>query len=142
MADWTTPKTDWVATDYFNWSDFNRIKNNLAYLHDEAEKVCPPFTVNSTSTEDITSYEYVWLPSDINKLEQDLTNIFRAVNYPDMSIGNQKSFTYNGAFIDYKELNRIESASLNIYIRLQNQINGRMRLAFKQLGITLGGVQF
>ena len=141
MATWTTPKTDWVATDYFNWSDFNRIKNNLAYLHDEAEKVCPPFSVNSTSTADITSYEYIWLPSDINKLEQDLTTIFQAVKYPDMSIGNQKTFSYNGAFINYTELNRIESASLNIYNRLVNQIAGRTQIKVT-LGFKLGGVQF
>ena len=141
MATWTTPKTDWVATDYFNWSDFNRIKNNLAYLHDEAEKVCPPFSVNSTSTSNITSYSYIWNPSDINKLEQDLTAIFNAVKYSDMGIGTQKSFTYNGAFIDYKELNRIESASLEIYRRLENQVDGRTHIAVT-LGFKLGGVQF
>lgn len=29
---WIQPKTDWVATDYFNAEDYNRIKNNIAYL--------------------------------------------------------------------------------------------------------------
>lgn len=134
---WTTPKTNWVASDYFNWSDFNRIKNNLAYLHDRAEEVYPSFSVNSTSTEDVTDYNYIWLPSDINKLEQDLTTLYQHMTLRDFNIGTQKTFTYNGAFITYTELNRIESATLNIYNRLVNQIAGRKRIAY-----TLGGVQF
>lgn len=134
---WTTPKTNWVASDYFNWSDFNRIKNNLAYLHDRAEEVYPSFSVNSTSTEDVTDYNYIWLPSDINKLEQDLTTLYQHMTLRDFNIGTQKTFTYNGAFITFTELNRIESATLNIYNRLVNQIAGRKRIAY-----TLGGVQF
>lgn len=137
MATWTTPKTDWVASDYFNFTDFNRIKNNLACLHDLAEEVYPSFSVNSTSTEDVTDYNYIWLPSDINKLEQDLTTLYQHMTLRDFNIGTQKTFTYNGAFITYTELNRIESATLNIYNRLVNQIAGRKMIAY-----TLGGVQF
>ena len=32
---WNEPKTDWKETDRFNIQDFNRIKNNLAYLHEQ-----------------------------------------------------------------------------------------------------------
>ena len=31
---WIEPKTNWVSTDYFNYSDYNRIKNNIAHLRD------------------------------------------------------------------------------------------------------------
>ena len=29
---WTTPKTNWTKTDFFNLSDYNRIKNNLPIM--------------------------------------------------------------------------------------------------------------
>ena len=29
---WKEPKTDWSESDYFNYEDYNRIKNNIAYL--------------------------------------------------------------------------------------------------------------
>ena len=33
---WKEPKTDWTADDRFNIQDYNRIKNNLEYLHARA----------------------------------------------------------------------------------------------------------
>lgn len=32
---WIEPKTDWTSQDTFNFSDYNRIKNNIAYLENE-----------------------------------------------------------------------------------------------------------
>ena len=32
---WINPKTDWTKNDRFNYSDYNRIKNNLNYLHEK-----------------------------------------------------------------------------------------------------------
>lgn len=31
---WITPKTDFTADDYYNYSDFNRVENNTNYLRD------------------------------------------------------------------------------------------------------------
>ena len=33
---WQEPKIDWVSTDSFNFEDYNRIKNNIAYLYEMA----------------------------------------------------------------------------------------------------------
>lgn len=33
---WIEPKTDWAITDSFNFEDYNRIKNNIAYLRERA----------------------------------------------------------------------------------------------------------
>ena len=33
---WSTPKTNWKLYSKFNIEDFNRIKNNIAYLHEIA----------------------------------------------------------------------------------------------------------
>lgn len=36
---WIEPKTDWVATDYFNATDYNRIKNNIAHLKELTDRL-------------------------------------------------------------------------------------------------------
>ena len=36
---WQEPKTDWTVNDYFNYTDYNRIKNNIAYLREQALKL-------------------------------------------------------------------------------------------------------
>ena len=33
---WIEPKTDWTSSTRFNIEDYNRIKNNLTYLHEIA----------------------------------------------------------------------------------------------------------
>lgn len=52
---WTTPKTDWYGYtdgdgiyhgDRFNTEDFNRIKNNLAYLREIAVAMYQEFSIN------------------------------------------------------------------------------------------------
>lgn len=43
MAEWLTPKTDWKESDYFNIEDYNRIKNNIAYLKVFTDKLFSGF---------------------------------------------------------------------------------------------------
>lgn len=132
---WTEPKTNWAATDYFNLSDYNRIKNNINELWEMAQIVFPEFSISPMGN-DITDYNHVWDITEINRIENNLETIFQNVKYQ-ISIGNKRTFSYNGLFIQYQELNRIESATLNIYNRLKNQISARKTLEFE-----LGGVQF
>ena len=75
---WITPKTNWISTDRFNIADYNRIKNNLEYLHEYAQR-----------------------------------------------------FYDNGPFIQFGELNRIESAVLKIYELLGRQEAGLSKLSFR-----------
>lgn len=132
---WTTPKTDWRNSDFFNWSDYNRIKNNLNELKTLADGIIPSFTFEDMGA-DIRSYEYIWDPQDFNRIENNLHSIFKATGYG-ISIGNKQTFGYNQKFIKYDELNRIERATLNLYNLLSAQNNGRRMLPF-----TLGGVEF
>ena len=136
---WTPPKTDWqggrdatgkYVGDYFNLADYNRIKNNLQMLRDMAIELYPEFSI--ITGPDWTSYETRPYASDINQIEDNLEKIC-AGTYP-FAVGNKKTYYGNVATIDYKELNRIESATLLIYNNLQGQAAGKRRLSF-----TLGG---
>ena len=39
---WTEPKTNWTENDFFNIKDYNRIKNNIAYLTEDVSNIVAP----------------------------------------------------------------------------------------------------
>lgn len=130
---WTTPKTDWYGAndengvyhgDRFNAVDFNRIKNNLAYLRELAITMYAEFSIVSLGTDRTTSsYFYA---DEINQLEQNLVTI--NVNTLKRSYGSSPTYNDNGKTMDYRELNRLEGAILDLYDKLTNQSDGRRTL--------------
>ena len=46
------------------------------------------------------------------------------------TVGEKKTYSANDPFIDWKELNRIEQASLLIYENVMGAVKGRRTLAF------------
>lgn len=125
---WIEPKTDWTSQDTFNFSDYNRIKNNIAYLRERAVKLVKPFEIQDMG-DDMTSYDELFEASKFNTLEQNLETINNNAYLKDY--GTKQTFYDNGVFIAYAELNRIESATLDIYNMLGRQEIGLRRLAFR-----------
>lgn len=132
---WETPKTDWsyridesgaYVGDRFNASDYNRIKNNLEYLRGLAVQMYKAFYLNAVS-EDKTVSDYFYA-DEINHIEENL-NIINA-NTLKRSYGDTPSYVANGAVMDFAELNRIESATADLYDRLNNEYEGRRMLTF------------
>lgn len=132
---WQTPKTDWHGAtdsegnytgDRFNAVDFNRIKNNLSYLRDLASCLYDEFSIVSLG-EDRTPADYFYA-DEINQLEKNLDTINS--NSLKRSYGTAPIYIDNGNTMDYVELNRLESAILDLYNKLTNQYNGRRNLMF------------
>lgn len=126
---WEQPKTDWYGAtvngvysgDKFNATDFNRIKNNLVYLNELANTLYSTFVIDDVGDDKTyTSYLYA---SEINKLEANLETI--NVNTVSQDYGETVTYCANGNTMDYTELNRLESATLDIYNKLNNQADGR-----------------
>lgn len=128
MATWQTPKTDWTATDRFNIGDFNRIKNNLAIIYDMARTVLNKAYTIEDMGDDMTSYSSGWEVARFNAIESNLEKI--NVNSYNLDIGATQTFYANGVFINARELNRIESATLTYYDRLKGIYDEMPRLAF------------
>lgn len=136
---WSTPKTDWHCYtdidgeyhgDRFNSEDFNRIKNNLAFLRGLACSMYPSFEINDLGEDrEKTQYPYA---DEINQLEENITIIADNTFKPDY--GTAPLFTANGSTFDFKELNRIESAILDLYNQLKNQYSSRRMFTF-MLGV-------
>lgn len=127
---WTTPKTNWhgglnaegvYEGDRFNAVDFNRIKNNLAYLRDLAITMYKEFSIVSLGN-DRTPADYFYA-DEINQLEANLVTINQ--HSLNRSYGTAPTYVENGNTMDYTELNRLESATLDLYNRLTNQSDGR-----------------
>lgn len=143
---WTTPKTNWAATydsdgnytgDYFTYNDFNRIRNNLDALTEYASTIYLfTFTDTLPSTKTVTGYPYA---SDINKFETRLHELNSQSLH--MDIGTKQVFNDNGSFITADELNRIESAMLNMYSVYQKVAGGRKMLKFR-LGFPASSIRF
>ena len=127
---WLQPKTNWFGTtdsdgvysgDRFNASDFNRIKNNLEWLRDFASAMYEEFGINSLGA-DRTPADYYYA-DEINALEQNLETVnAHTLNRP---YGEAMTYYDNGNTMDFVELNRLESAILDLYDRLTNQFSGR-----------------
>lgn len=129
---WSTPKTNWNAShdeagnytgDYFNCSDYNRIKENLIYLRNIGVVTHPDFVIKDLGT-DKTVEDYLYA-DEVNLLEETLDTINQ--NTLNMQYGNTKTFAENGSMIDADELNRIESAILDLYNRITNEAAGRRK---------------
>ena len=126
---WSTPKTDWKGCvvagvytgDRFNAADFNRIKNNIEYLRELAIKMYEDFTIVSLGV-DRSPKDYFYA-DEINSLESNLVTInARTLN---RDYGAVPTYVENGGTMDFKELNRLESAILDLYERLTNESEGR-----------------
>ena len=129
---WITPKTNWNGDtaadgtyigDRFNAVDFNRIKNNLDYLRELAIKLYDEFAINALGSER-TPADYFYA-DEINQLEENLTIINN--NTLKRHYGTAPTYVNNGRTMDFTELNRLESAILDLYDRLTNQSEGRRK---------------
>ena len=124
---WIQPKTDWESSDRFNASDYNRIKGNLNFLHERAEQFYPNFgIIDMGADKGYADYPYA---KEINNFEKNLETINK--NVYTQNIGMTSTFYSNGAFIQWNELNRIESATLRLYEMLNRLQAGLPVLAFR-----------
>lgn len=153
-VEWITPKTDWSASysdtglfvgDFFNVTDYNRIKNNLLYLREMASKLIrniPKIKVGKdkhlpdNANPDFDNDNF--FADEINLIEDGLEAIDNAIPWVDF--GNKQTFYENGRFIDADELNRIEGAQLKLYNLLSNSIAGNLHLAFR-LGLRANDIR-
>ena len=127
---WITPKTNWVSTDWFNASDYNRIRGNILFLSDLCSQLfATKFSTSIGSAKSVTDRIYA---DEFNSLEVRLREI-NAYSVHVKEYDTAKIFYDNGKGIDSDELNRIESVALGLYTALNFVSGGRKRLRFRLL---------
>lgn len=118
---WTTPKTDWIATDYYNVSDYERIRDNILWLKDLADNVVDANTVITKtytySVPDLTEmadkdYSDITFASVLNAIEDN----FATINTNTHNIEDTRNtFEGNSAFYIYSLLNDIEEKIVTLH---------------------------
>lgn len=125
---WIEPKTDWVSTDFFNLSDYNRIKNNIAYLRDLALTVYTDFSWREMGV-DKTSYAQYPYADEFNALEDNLESLRQNTFLFDDS--DPKQWYENQRTPNYEDFNRLERACLLFYQGFNSQKENKRRLSFR-----------
>jgi hypothetical protein len=123
---WIEPKTDWVSSDYFNATDYNRIIGNITYLKAYLDTLFYGLT-NISTMEEKTAKSLIYA-REINDIETALETI-NLETYK-FDIGETKEYMANTRTLDFAELNRIESAILLLYTQMVNHKENLTRLAF------------
>lgn len=125
---WQEPKTDWKAEDYIDMSDYNRIKNNIAYLRELALSVYLDFPWTDMGT-DKTSYAQYPYADEFNALENNLESLRQNTFLFDDS--DQKQWYENQRTPNYEDFNRLERACLLFYKGINNQKENIRRIPFR-----------
>lgn len=138
---WQTPKTNWKVTydtngnytgDYFNASDYQRIKGNLLELKNMADELYSE--INLPAIPDVTA-ESFFFETTINALERGIDALDGGTN--GILAPETKTWGGNQPAPLAADLNRIESFCLALYSLLRHQASARKKVPF-----TLGGIQF
>jgi hypothetical protein len=113
---WTTPKTNWKATDTFEIGDYARIVGNITYLHGLADKMfyLPPLNVVPATK----TYSDMIYPAELNAIENNVVLIDTAT----YKTGYQATvWKANQPTPTYEDYNRIESEISELKSKLQAQ---------------------
>lgn len=125
---WSIPKTNWNLYSKFNIEDFNRIKNNIAYLHEISVATLGGFDIEDMGS-DMDNYASYWNVDHFNAIEHNLLSIANKVSTKDY--GPYQTFYANSIFIGYQELNRIEKTCAELKTMIEDQANMVRRIPFK-----------
>ncbi|MCQ2770328.1 MAG: hypothetical protein MJ236_00815 [Clostridia bacterium] len=130
--EWIQPKTNWVSTDKFNIEDFNRIRNNILYIHQYTNEMSKEFNIDSMGDE-ITSFESFWNVDFFNAFENniDLLNSHLLSE----QYGLKMTFRENAPFIKSDELNRLEKAIERMGKIVQGYIKAKYRYPLRLGGL-------
>lgn len=126
---WIEPKTDWVAEDYFNTTDYNRINGNVAHLKAYLATLFKEVEISLSEEEKtILSLPYA---REFNAIENGLVALNDGTY--GLDIGESKTYKPNGNVPNFEDYNRLESATLALYEMAQVHKANLPRLA-----LTLG----
>lgn len=125
---WSDPKTNWVQSDRFNFSDYNRIKNNIAYLKERAIEIYLDFPFEDMGADKVSYADYPYA-DEFTKLESNLERI--RVNTFRFDDSESKTWYENQRTPSYEDFNRIEMACLKFYKGLESVKANKGKLSLR-----------
>lgn len=123
---WIEPRTNWKVGDFFNIQDYNRIKNNLSFLHEYALTLFTPFEIEDMGKD--KTYSDLFYANEMNVFENNLETInTHTYNLP---IGQKTTYRPLGYVPTADEFLRIEKSILKIYETMVVHEQNLTRLSF------------
>lgn len=117
MPTWTTPKTDWQGTDYFEASDWLRIVGNVEYIADQLGLAYTPYTTVAAGT--------LLTSTQRNEVTDMLNQIYTALN-ASWNRGFVEPRTDYGSAWNSRDLNIIEEMLLNAKEQIDGTISNEV----------------
>lgn len=130
---WITPKEDWTAVDYFNLSDYDRIRGNLQYLRNMAVSLYANFELHGLGEKSVSDLPFAEFFNEVEAGLQRLAD--QSFRHPDFTA--RKEWHENMPTWSWEDLNRIEGALQSLYGYLKSQSDSKTTIAF-----ILGGGRF
>lgn len=134
---WRTPKTDWIADDYFNATDYNRIIDNVYFAYDFSLSLYSRYELSDM----MVNADYLSIPyaDNWNAISENISTINQhTYNLP---LEPSRVYVENGYAPNYEEFNRWESSIERLMTTLRVEASTIPRLAIvcgrKALGIRL-----
>jgi hypothetical protein len=120
MATWQAPKTNWNASNYFNYSDFNCIENNINVLISLLQ-ICG-YNLNLTIIASRADGSYLDFYDSLNRIEGNILSVYNCYkNAPSGWLTPVTNWTYDMPF-SYVDTNRMENNELGLYNMLNSVI--------------------
>jgi hypothetical protein len=125
--EWTTPKTDWKDTDYFNLDpDYARIKSNIEYIKEFSEAMYDEFSIAEMDNFTIDGF-----PADtfLNNIVDNVTALENSLFKPPADQPMQR-YSLGAPGWDYRQLNIIENNIQHLHDAMVGQWNLLPTMAF------------
>ena len=135
---WIIPKTNWNNSEWFEISDWNRIKGNIEYIQDLISELYPNYSVLSVPIIPIINRQTLFIPSLHNAIEDNFELIGMHVPISFISVNTRKFFDNNNTW-DFNDLNRIESITFQYHNAMISQRANIPTLEFELGGDFFGG---
>lgn len=100
---WLTPKTDWTADDYFNFTDLDRIESNTAYLATLLAEFGYSVIITTFVGRSVFRFEFA---DDLDRIEGNI-NAIAVIVKPDGWETCKTNWLYKDGF-DYQVAKRME----------------------------------
>ena len=114
---WQTPKTNWKISDYFNYSDYNRIVGNMEIVRADIEDVIGENTDEYKALPANKGYNSILYAEEMNQIWDNLVLLDNL--FCEEGIRGKKTYTINGSTPTFEDFNAIEQYLLEYHDWLQ-----------------------
>lgn len=125
------PKTDWIASDYFNYTDYSRIIDNVTEIKKNGDEIYS--NIPAMQTMEVKSgYTAIPYADNWNAIDSNINALNFAIFGKSLEIA---TFSDNGYAPNYDVFNKWESVSARLFNHVIAQLN-----SLDHLEIILGSV--